>query len=42
MANRWGKNGNSDIFYFLELQKSLQTGTADIKLKVTCSLEEKL
>ena len=42
MANRWGNNGNSDILYFLGLQKSLQMVTAAMKLKDTCSLEEKL
>ena len=41
-ANRWGKSGNSDRFYFLGLQKSLQMVTAAMKLKDTCSLEEKL
>ena len=33
MANRWGKCGSSDIFYFLKLPKSLQMVTADTKLK---------
>ena len=42
MANRWGNNGNSDRLYFLGLQKSLQMVTAALKLKDTCSLEEKL
>ena len=42
MANRWGNNGNSDRLYFLGLQKSLQMVTAAMKLKDTCSLEEKL
>ena len=36
------KNGNSDRFYFLGLQKSLQTVTAAMKLKEACSLEGKL
>ena len=36
MANRWGNSGNSDRFYFLELQKSLWTVTAAIKLKDSC------
>ena len=36
------KNGNSDRLYFLRLQKSLWTVTEAIKLKDTCSLEEKL
>ena len=42
MANRWGKNGNSDRLYFLGLQKSLQMVTATMKLKAACSLEGKL
>ena len=42
MANRWGKNGNSDRLYFLGFQKSLQIVTATMKLKDACSLEEKL
>ena len=42
MANRWGNNGNSDRLYFPGLQKSLQMVTAAMKLKDTCSLEEKL
>ena len=42
MANRWGNNGNSDRLYFLRFQKSLQMVTAAMKLKDTCSLEEKL
>ena len=33
MANRWGKNGSSDRFYFLGLQKSLQMMTAAMKLR---------
>ena len=34
MANRWGNNGNSDRFYFLELQnQELKTVTAAMKLK---------
>ena len=37
-----GKNGSSDRFYFLELQKSLRMVTAAMKLKDACSLEEKL
>ena len=37
MANRWGKKGNSDRFYFLGL-----TVTEAMKLKDTCSLEENL
>ena len=42
MTNRWGNNGNRDRFYFLGYQKSLQMVTAVLKLKDTCSLEEKL
>ena len=33
MANRWGNSGNSDRFYFLWLQQSLQMGTAAMKLR---------
>ena len=33
MANKWGNNGNSDRFYFLGLQKSLQMVSAAMKLK---------
>ena len=40
--NRRGKSGSSDRFYFLGLQKSLQTVTAIMKLKDACSLERKL
>ena len=42
MANRWGNNGNSDRIYFWGAPKSLQMGTAAMKLKDACSLEEKL
>ena len=42
MANRWGNNGNSDRFYFLGLQKSLQMVIAAMELKDTCFLEGKL
>ena len=35
-----GKNGNSDRFLFSWAPKSLQTVTAPVKLKDTCSLEE--
>ena len=42
MGKRWGKSGSSDTFYFLGLQKSLQTVTASMKFKDTCLLEEKL
>ena len=38
----WQMYGNDDRFYFLGLQKSLQMVTAAMKLKDTCSLEEKL
>ena len=41
MANRWGNNGNSDRL-FLRSPKSLQMVTAAMKLKGSCSLEEKL
>ena len=41
MANRWGKNGNSDRLYFWA-PKSLQMVTAAMKLKEICSLEERL
>ena len=40
MVNRRENNGNSDRFYFLGLQKSLQMVTAAMKLKDTCSLKE--
>ena len=44
MGNRWGNNGNSERLYFGAggAPKSLQMVTADMKLKETCSLEEKL
>ena len=42
MANRWGNNGNSETLYFERAPKSLQMVTAAMKLKDTCSLEEKL
>ena len=41
MANRWGYNGNSERLFSLA-PKSLQMVTAAMKLKDTCSLEEKL
>ena len=41
MANRWGNNENSDRFYFW-VPKSLHMVTVAMKLKDTCSLEEKL
>ena len=40
MANRLGKSGNNDRFSWA--LKSLQMVTAAMKLKATCSLEEKL
>ena len=42
MENRWGNNGNSERLYLGGAPKSLQMVTAAIKLKETCSLEEKL
>ena len=42
MANRWGNSGNSVRLYFWGAPKSLQMVTAAMKLKDTCSLEEKL
>ena len=41
MANRWGNSGNSERL-FSWAPKSLQMVTAAMKLKDTCSLEEKL
>ena len=41
MANRWGNNGNSETL-FSWAPKSLQMVTTAMKLKDTCSLEEKL
>ena len=41
MANRWGNSGNCERLYFW-VPKSLQMVTAAMKLKDTCSLEEKL
>ena len=37
-----GKNGNSERLYYFWAPKSLQMVTAAMKLKDTCSLEEKL
>ena len=37
-----GKSGSTERLYFGGLQKSLQMVTAAMKLKDTCSLEEKL
>ena len=42
MANRWGNNGNRDSTLFSWAPKSLQMVTAALKLKDTCSLEEKV
>ena len=39
---RWGNSGNSVRLYFWGAPKSLQMVTAAMKLKDTCSLEEKL
>ena len=41
MGNRWGNNGNSEIFFW-GAPESLQMVTAALKLKAACSLEEKL
>ena len=41
MANKWGNNGNSESL-FSWAPKSLQVVIAAMKLKDTCSLEEKL
>ena len=41
MANRWGNSGNGDRL-FSWAPKSLQVVTAAMKLRDTCSLEEKL
>ena len=41
-VNRWGNNGNSERLYFGGLQNHWQMVTAAMKLKDTCSLEEKL
>ena len=38
----WQIDGNSERFYFWGAPKSLQMVTAAMKLKDTCSLEEKL
>ena len=44
MANRWGNNGNSDRLFFWGggAPKSLQIVAVAMKLKDTCSLEEKV
>ena len=41
MANSWGNNGNSERLY-LGCSKITADGTATMKLKDACSLEEKL
>ena len=41
-SNRWGKSEISDRLCFFWAPKSLQMVTAAMKLKDTCSLEEKL
>ena len=41
MANRWGNNGKSERLFWGAL-KSLKMVIAAMKLKDTCSLEEKL
>ena len=41
MANRWGNNGNSERL-FSWAPKSLKMVAVAIKLKDSCSLEEKL
>ena len=42
MENNWVNNGNSDRLFLGGAPKSLQMVTAAMKLKDTCSLEEKL
>ena len=42
MANRWENSGNSERLIFIWAPKSLQMGSAAVKLKDACSLEEKL
>ena len=42
MANRWGNNENSDRLHFGRLQNHPGWWLAAMKLKDTCSLEEKL
>ena len=41
-ANRWGKQWKQWLILFFWAPKSLQMVTAAMKLKDTCSLEEKL
>ena len=40
-SNRWGNSGNNEILFW-GAPKSLQMVTAVMKLKDTCSFEEKL
>ena len=42
MGDRWRNNGNSVRLYFWGAPQSLQMVAAVMKLKDTCSLEEKL
>ena len=42
VGNRWENSGNGDRLFWGGAPKSLQMMTAAIKLKDTCSLEEKL
>ena len=42
MESKWGNNGNSDRLYFWGAPKSLQMVTITMKLKDSCSWEEKL
>ena len=42
MANRWGKNKTGTDFIFLGYEESMSMLTVAMKLKDTCSLEEKL
>ena len=42
MGNRWGNKGNSERLLFWGAPKSLQMVTAAMKLKDSCSFEEKL
>ena len=42
MANRWGKNGNSDRFLFSWAPKSLWAVTVAMKLEDGCTLEGQL
>ena len=42
MANGWGNNGNSERLFWRGLQNHHKMVTAAMKLKDTCSLEDKL